>query len=168
MEPPSVPVSHYKSGVTQSAEDNRPPHLIKRHRLLLRVKAAIDFTLTHSLHQDSLPAHWPGGGVPDVTGAMQRGRRPAREDFTDVRASNNIQQKGFDYASCGEVKVYRKPRGQSELSPMSEASPQGKESYADPKVKNILLLFPQLSICLRGVGCSTDSDTSRWRARWER
>lgn len=49
QEAPSVPVSHYKSGVTQSAEDNRPPHLIKRHRLLLRVKAAIDFTLTHSL-----------------------------------------------------------------------------------------------------------------------
>lgn len=49
MEAPSVPVSDYKSGVTQSAEDNRPPHLIKRHRLLLRVEAAIDFTLTHSL-----------------------------------------------------------------------------------------------------------------------
>lgn len=48
-EAPSVPVSHYKSGVTQSSEDNRPPHLIKRRRLLLRVKAAIDFTLTHSL-----------------------------------------------------------------------------------------------------------------------
>lgn len=49
MEAPSVPVSHYKSGVTQPAEDNRLPHLIKRHRLLLQVKAAIDFTLTHSL-----------------------------------------------------------------------------------------------------------------------
>lgn len=48
MEAPSVPVSHYKSGVTQSTEDNRPPHLIKWHRLLLRAKAAIDFTLIHS------------------------------------------------------------------------------------------------------------------------
>lgn len=48
MEAPSVPVSHYKSGVTQSAEDNRPPHLIKRRRLLLRVKAAIGFTLIHA------------------------------------------------------------------------------------------------------------------------
>lgn len=48
MEAPSVPVSHYKSGVSQSAEDNRPAHLIKRARLLLRVKAAIDFTLIHS------------------------------------------------------------------------------------------------------------------------
>lgn len=56
MEAPSVPVSHYKSGVTQSAEDNRPPHLIKRHRLLLRVKAAIDFTLTHSLVREQRAA----------------------------------------------------------------------------------------------------------------
>lgn len=48
MGAPSVPVSHYKSGVTQPAEDNRPAHLIKRARLLLRVKAAIDFTLIHS------------------------------------------------------------------------------------------------------------------------
>lgn len=56
MEAPSVPVSHYKSGVTQSAEDNRPPHLIKRRRLLLRVKAAIDFTLTHSLVREQRAA----------------------------------------------------------------------------------------------------------------
>lgn len=49
MEAPSVPVSDYKSGVTRLAEDNGPAHLIKWHRLLLRVKAAIDFTLTHSL-----------------------------------------------------------------------------------------------------------------------
>lgn len=42
MEAPSVPVSHYKSGVTQSTEDNGPPHLIKRPGLLPRVKAAID------------------------------------------------------------------------------------------------------------------------------
>lgn len=48
MEAPSVPVSHYKSGVTQSTEDNRPPHLIRRPRLLLRVKAAINLTLIHS------------------------------------------------------------------------------------------------------------------------
>lgn len=50
---------------------------------------------------------------------------------------------------------------------------EGEEGWTDPKVKNILLLLllsplPQLNICLRGVGCSTDSDTSRWRARWER
>lgn len=56
MEAPSVPVSDYKSGVTQSAEDNRPPHLIKRHRLLLRGEAAIAFTLTHSLVREHTAA----------------------------------------------------------------------------------------------------------------
>lgn len=38
MEPPSVPVSHYKSGVTRSARDNGPARPIKRRGLLPRVK----------------------------------------------------------------------------------------------------------------------------------
>lgn len=81
MEAPSVPVSYYKSGVTQSAEDNRPPHLIKWHRLLLRVKAPIDFTLTHSLVREQRAAkagsrlpriiHSPSHKVPFVYSGLK-------------------------------------------------------------------------------------------------
>lgn len=48
MEPPSVPVSHYKSGVTRSARDNGPARPIKRRRLLPRVKGKKPST-SHSL-----------------------------------------------------------------------------------------------------------------------
>lgn len=48
MEPPSVPVSHYKSGVTRSAQDNGPARPIKRRGLLPRVKGKKPST-SHSL-----------------------------------------------------------------------------------------------------------------------
>lgn len=45
MEAPSVPVSHYKSGVTRPAEDNRAT---ASNRTAQAPPAAIDFTLIHA------------------------------------------------------------------------------------------------------------------------
>ncbi|KAF3853935.1 hypothetical protein F7725_014623 [Dissostichus mawsoni] len=104
MEAPSVPVSHYKSGVTQSAEDNRPPHLIKRHRLLLRVKAAIDFTLTHSLPQNSLPAH--GQEEESLDPGSEVGGQRREGEFTDVTTQLQVGFEMFPVEETTEPQVF--------------------------------------------------------------
>lgn len=101
-QPPCLPQSQHTAREDRSGEEDLP---LEGALGCLCEPSAPPFLW----QQGSLPAHWPGGrgegggGDTDVTGARQRGRRPAKgEYFTHVvcfffklkRASNNIQKKG--------------------------------------------------------------------------